>query len=66
MQPVFNEYKAVKYLCRYFSKTENQCSKAMKQTANEAFENNIHHHDTIKTILKAYLSNRECFVWEAV
>ena len=66
MQPVFNEYKAVAYMCQYFSKTEDQCSQTMKQTAKEAFENNMHHHDTMKTIAKAYLSNRECSVQEAV
>ena len=63
---VFNEYKAVTYMCQYFSKTEDQCSQAMKQAAKEAFENNMHHHDTMKTIAKAYLSSRECSVHEAV
>ena len=62
----FNEYKAVTYMCQYFSKTEDQCSQAMKQAAKEAFENNMHHHDTMKTIAKAYLSSRECSVQEAV
>ena len=38
----------------------------MKQRAKEAFENNIHHHDTMITITKAYLSNQECSVQEAV
>ena len=38
----------------------------MKQAAKEAFENNMHHHDTMKTIAKAYLSNREWSVQEAV
>ena len=56
-QPVFNEHKAVAYLCQHFPKTEDQCSQAMKQAAKEAFENNMHHHDTMKTIAKAYLSN---------
>ena len=37
-------------MCQYFSKTKVQCSKAMKQAAKEAFEDNMHHHDTIKTI----------------
>ena len=64
--PVFNEYKAVTYMCQYFSKTEDQCSQAMKQAAKEVFENNIHHHDTMKTIARAYLSNRECSAQEAV
>ena len=38
----------------------------MKQAAKEAFENNMHHHDTMKTIAKAYLSSQECSVQEAV
>ena len=50
----------------YFSKTEDRCPQAMKQTAKEAFENNMHHHDTMKTIAKAYLNNHECSVQEAV
>ena len=36
IQPVFNEYKAVTYMCSYFSKFEDQCSAAMKQAAKEA------------------------------
>ena len=64
--PVFNEYKAVTYMCQYFSKTEHRCSQATKQAAKEAFENNMHHHDTMKIIAKAYLSNQECHVQEAL
>ena len=33
IQPVFNEFKAVTYMCQYLFKTENQCSQAMKQGA---------------------------------
>ena len=66
IQPVFNEYKAVTYMCNYFSKTEDRCSQAMKQVAKKVFENNMHHHDTMNTIAKAYLSNRECSVQETV
>ena len=62
LQPVFSEYKAVTYLCKYFWKTEDQSSQAMKQAAKEAFENNMLHHDTMKTIAKAYLRNRDCSV----
>ena len=40
----------------FFSKTEDQCSQAMKQPVKETFENNIHHHDTMKIIAKAYLT----------
>ena len=54
MQPVFHEYKEVTYTCQYFSKTEDRCSQAMKQAAKEDSENNMHHHDIMKTIAKAY------------
>ena len=56
-QLVFHEYKAVTYMCQCFSKTEHQCSQAMKQAAKATFENNMYH-DTMKTIVKAYLSSR--------
>ena len=38
----------------------------MKQAAKEAYENNMHHRDTMKTIAKAYLNSRECSVQEEV
>ena len=38
----------------------------MKQAPKEAFENNMHHHSTMEIIAKAYLSNRECSVQQAV
>ena len=31
IQPVFNHYKAVEYMCAYLSKSEGECSVAMKQ-----------------------------------
>ena len=33
IKPVFNWCKAVTYICQHFTKTENQCSQVMKQTA---------------------------------
>ena len=42
---------------QYFSKAEDQCSQTIKQAVKEAFENNMHPHDTMKTIAKAHLSN---------
>ena len=38
----------------------------MKLGAKEAFESNMLHHDTMKTIARAYLSNHECSVQKAV
>ena len=66
IQPVFNEYKAVAYMCSYFSKSEDKCSFAMKQAAQEAFDAKLDQFNTMKNILKAYTSNRECSVQEAV
>ena len=54
MLPVFNEYKTVTYMCQHFSKIERGCSQAMKQSDKETFENNMHDHDTLKSIAKAY------------
>ena len=53
-------------MCQYFSKNEDQCSQVMKQAAKEAFESNMHYHETMKTIAKAYLTNTDSFVQEKV
>ena len=66
IQLVFSEYKAVAYMCQYFSKTEDQFSQAMKKAAKEVYGNNMHHHGTMKTVAKVYLNSRECTVLEAV
>ena len=66
MQPIFNEFKAVTYMCQYFSKTEDRCSQAMKQAAKKVFEDNMHDHDTMKTIAKAYLIDQKYSLQEAV
>ena len=64
IQPVFNEYTAVAYMCSYFSKSEDKCSFAMKQVAQEAFEAKLDQFNTMKNIYKAYTSNRECSAQE--
>ena len=38
----------------------------MKQAVKKAFENNMRHYETMETPAKAYLSNHECSVQEAV
>ena len=59
IQSVFNDFC---FFCfQFFSKTEDRFSQAMKQAAKEAFENNMHHHDTMKTTVNGYLTNREFF-----
>ena len=37
----------------------------MKQMAKETLQKNMHHHNTMETISKAYLSNQECSVKDA-
>ena len=66
IQPVFNEYTAVAYVCSCFSKSEDKCSFAMKQAARESFDTKLDQFNTMKNILKAYTSNREFFFREAV
>ena len=53
-------------MCQYVSQPEGQCSQTMKQTTKEPFNNNMHHHDTMKTISKAFLSNWECSMHKPV
>ena len=62
IQPVFSKYKAVTYICQYFSKTEDQCSQVIRKAAKEVYENNMHHHGNMKIITKVYLNSRECSV----
>lgn len=66
IQPVYNCYKAVTYMCAYFSKCEDKCSVAMKETLNQAKELESSKFETMTSIVKAYNSNRECSVQEAV
>ena len=38
----------------------------MKEVAKDAFENNLHHYEAMKKLLRGQLSKRECSVQEAV
>ena len=66
IQPVFNEYKAVTYMCAYFSKSEDEISEAMKQAAKEAHNNNSDHYQQVKAVARVYATKRECSIQEAV
>ena len=50
IQPVFNPYKAVTYMCAYLSKTVDQCSHAMNQAFNEAMTSKLTNYDQMKSI----------------
>ena len=66
IQPVFNHYKAVTYMCAYISKSEDETSEAMKQAAKEALNGKKSDYDKMKSIAKAHITKRECSVQEAV
>ena len=36
LQPVFNHYKCITYVCSYFTKDETECSQAIISAAKEA------------------------------
>ena len=66
IQPVINQYKAVTYMCAYFSKSEDETSEAMKQAAKEAATCGKNKLELMKSIARAYATKRECSVQEAV
>ena len=66
IQPVFNEYKAIAYMCAYLSKSEDTCTAAMRQTLNESVESKKSNYDQMRTIAHAYATNREYSLQEAV
>ena len=66
IQPALNHYKAVTYMCAYFSKAEDKTSETMKQAAKEALSASKTEFEIMKAIAKAYSTKRECSVQEAV
>ena len=66
IQPVFNEYKAIAYMCAYLSKSEVTCTAAMRQALNESVESKKSNYNQMRTNAHAYATNRECSLQEAV
>ena len=68
IQPVFNHYKVVRYMCAYCFKTEDETSEAIKQAAREALVGNKsdYEYEKMEAIARAYATERECSVQEAV
>ena len=55
IQPVFNHYKAVAYMCAYLSKSEIECSVLMKQAAQDAFEKELDNYEQMKSVANSYV-----------
>ena len=66
IQPVFNHCKAVAYMCAYLSKSENECSDAMKQAVRDAFEKVFKNYDQLKSFANAYINKSKCSIQECV
>ena len=66
LQPVFNHYKCITYVCSYFTKDETECSQAIANAAKEARLSNMNIRDGLKKIGAAFLSTREVISQECV
>ncbi len=66
LQPVFNHYKCITYVCSYFTKDETECSQAIVNAAKEAKSSNMNIRDGLKKIGAAFLSKREVSAQECV
>ena len=59
LQPVFNHYKCITYVCSYFTKDETECSQAIINAAKDAKTNNLSVAEGLRKISAAFLSTRE-------
>lgn len=66
LQPVFNHYKCITYVCSYFTKDETECSQAIINAAKEAKAANMNVRDGLRKIGAAFLSSREVSSQECV
>ena len=66
LQPVFNHYKCIMYVCSYFSKDETECSQAIMNAAREAKDNNLNIRESLRKVGTAFLSCREVSAQECV
>lgn len=66
LQPVFNHYKCITYVCSYFSKDETECSQAIMNAAREAKDNKLNIRESFRKVGTAFLSCREVSAQECV
>ena len=66
IQPVFDYFRCVAYMCAYFSKTESLCSESLHQAAKEVFKQNLNIKDSLKKLGATFLSAREVSAQECV
>ena len=64
IQPIFNYYKTVPYVCSYLSETE--CSPAIIQAVIQAFKKELENYEQMKFIAKINgnaVSNKLCIIF---
>ena len=61
-QPVFNQYKAVAYMCVYLTKSESECSLAMNEAVRDASEKELNNNEQMKSVASAYIGKSECSI----
>ena len=68
LQPVFNHYKCITYVCSYFTKDETECSQAIMNAAKEARADNMNVAEGLRKIHvgAAFLSTREVSSQECI
>ena len=66
IQPVFDYFHCVAYMCAYFSKTESLCSESLHQAAKEVFKQKFNIKDSLKKLEATFLSAREVSAQECV
>ena len=66
LQPVFDHYKCITYVCSYFTKDETQWSQAIMNAAKEAKAGNMEIREGLRKIGAAFLSSREVSSQECV
>ena len=66
LQPVFNHYKCITYVCSYFTKDDTECSQAIMNAAREARKNNLSVAEGLRKIGATFLSTREVSSQECV
>ena len=66
IQPVFNHYKAVAYICACLSKREDECSQAISQALKEIFDDKLDNYQQMKPVAQSYVNKRKCSIQECV
>ena len=53
-------------MCAYLSKSENECSVAMKQAVRDVFEKELNNYEQMKSFANADNNKSECSIQECV